>query len=126
MQVCKKMSDAYVAEARDWSRKIVNAEMGRGAPTLDEAMQRASMRHGIDHGVFWGLRYRPPQDILTSIYFRLKAAYEAEVARQERLLRHEMEMAEAAGVAVNHPAMGAAKAALGNGKGKADPGDAAG
>lgn len=120
----RKVSEAYVAQAAEWSRQIVNAEVGRGAPTLDDAMDRASSRWGIDRGVFWGLRYRPPQDILTSIYFRLKAAYEAEVARQERLLRHEMEVAKAAGVAADHPAMGAAKAALGNQKCQADPGDA--
>jgi hypothetical protein len=90
----KKMSDAaYVERAAEWSRHLVNREIGKGANTLDEAMDRASQRYGIDRHTFWAMRYRRPKDILASIYFRMKSAYEAECTRQEKALRHELDMA---------------------------------
>jgi hypothetical protein len=41
------------------------------------------------------LKYRPPKDLLASIYMRLYAAYHNECERQEAKLRHELELAKA-------------------------------
>lgn len=71
------------------------------------------MRYGIERHTFWALRYRKPQDILASIYLRLKSAYEAECGRQERLLRHEIELNRAMNDAVDTPAVRAAAALVG-------------
>lgn len=51
--------------------------------------------HGINWRTFWQLRYRPPSDVFVGVYLSLKAAYEAECERQERLLRHEREVTKA-------------------------------
>lgn len=50
---------------------------------------------GVPWRTFWQLRYRPPSDVFVGVYLSLKAAYEAECERQERLLRHEREITKA-------------------------------
>ena len=55
-------------------------------------MHRASNKYRIDHQTLWRLRYRKPKDMLVKAYVRLKAAYEAEIERQEAKLAHELEI----------------------------------
>ena len=55
-------------------------------------MHRVSVKHNIDRQTLWNLRYRKPRDIMATAYLRLKAAYEAEVSRQEAKLAHELEL----------------------------------
>lgn len=87
----KKMTDAYyVEEAKGWAKSLVDREYsGPGQ------MERASQKTGIDYSIFWSLRYRKPKTIITSIYFRLKAAYDAESSRQERLYNIERAITKA-------------------------------
>lgn len=91
------MSDAsaVVDDAARWSGALWNKEYVGIGDTQEAAISRASARHGIDPGVFWSLRYRRPKDLLASVYFKLKAAYENECERQEARLRHELELVKA-------------------------------
>lgn len=91
------MSDvAYIDHAVTWSKKLTRMKAS-GPGDTDNAMRRIEREYGIDYGVLWALRYRRPKDILTSWYFRLKAAYEAECARQQRILQNEIEITKAIG-----------------------------
>ncbi len=98
----QKMSDAYVLDAQRWTESLVDREHRGPGDTIDAAMWRAEQKFGIDRGIFWSLRYRPPHDIVVSVYMRLKAAYEHEVARQEARLAHELMLAKAAGLHANN------------------------
>lgn len=62
---------------------------------MEGAMRRLEQRYGIPWRTFWSLRYRPPADVMHSIWERLRQAYADECARQERLLRHEIEITKA-------------------------------
>lgn len=84
----------FVASARDWANALVRRE-SRGSGDTENAMRRLEARYGIPWRTFWSLRYRPPSDVLTSVFFRLKAAYEAECERQMRLIKHELEITRA-------------------------------
>ena len=55
-------------------------------------MHRASTKYRIEHQTLWRLRYRKPKDMMLKAYLRLKAAYEAELSRQEAKLAHELEI----------------------------------
>ncbi|MCP4108351.1 MAG: hypothetical protein GY749_22875 [Desulfobacteraceae bacterium] len=76
--------ETLVNEARDFAKVLIDREYS-GPGQMERAMERASQKTGIDYSTFWSLRYRPPKDILASVYFRLRAAYSDECARQERL-----------------------------------------
>ena len=99
---------AIVSDAAEWARHLVNKEIGRGAPTLDDAFTRCEQRYGIERHTFWALRYHRPTDMLASIYLKLKAAYDAECNRQERLYRQEAKRNEALENAVSKTLAGAA------------------
>ena len=58
-------------------------------------MDRLERRHALPRRTLWALRYRPPKDILASVYFKLLAAYQAECERQLRHLTHEIELTRA-------------------------------
>lgn len=92
------MSDAsYVADARSWADYLVRAEFRGPGDTIDAAMGRVERRHRIGHALLWGLRYRPPKDIMVSLYMRLRDAYEAEIAKLDRRLSDEIRVAELSG-----------------------------
>lgn len=80
-----------VSDAQGWANELVRRE-SRGSGDSENAMRRLGARYGIPWRTFWTLRYRPPKDVMHSIYLRLGAAYQAECERQERLLRHEIEI----------------------------------
>lgn len=83
-----------IAEARQWADILVRRE-ARGPGDLENAMRRLSARHDIPWRTFWTLRYRPPGDILHGVFESIRAAYEAELTRQIRLLNHELEITKA-------------------------------
>ena len=91
------MSDAsaLVEDCARWSGALWSKAHAGLGDTQEAAMYRAASRHGIEPNVFWTLRYRRPKDVLASVYFKLKAAYEAECERQEARLRHELELVKA-------------------------------
>ncbi len=93
----QKVSETYVADARSWADGLVAREHGGPGDTIDAAMWRAEQRYGIDRQTFWNLRYRPPRDMMVSVYMRLKAAYEMECERQEARLAHELMLTKAVG-----------------------------
>ena len=80
-----------VSDAQGWANELVRRE-SRGSGDSENAMRRLEARYGIPWRTFWTLRYRPPRDVMHSIYVRLGRAYQAECERQERLLRHEIEI----------------------------------
>jgi hypothetical protein len=89
------MSDAvYVEEASQWACLLINRE-SKGSGDTENAMRRIEARYGIPFATLWSLRYRRPKAIVTSLYFRLHAAYQQECQRQMRLLRHELEITKA-------------------------------
>lgn len=107
---------ALVEQAAGWANGLVLRE-ARGPGDLPNAMQRLEHRYGIPAQTFWSLRYRKPKDVLASIYFRLRAAYEAECERQQKLLRHELEITKAI-AGPDHAAVLAAEAVVGAGDGE--------
>ena len=90
----KQMSSAFVEEAQDWARRLVQSE-SRGPGDVDNAMRRLETRYGLPYALLYNLRYRPPRDILVSHFARLQAAYLAECERQQRLFAHERRITEA-------------------------------
>lgn len=112
------MTDAtFVEEAAGWARKLTRGE-SRGPGDMENAWVRLENRYGVPASVFWALRYRRPKEIKTSLYFRLRAAYEAECARQMRRLQHEIETTEAI-TGPSHAAVRAASALVGEKNSKA-------
>lgn len=95
---CKIVSG--IADAKGWANELVRRE-SRGPGDVENAMRRLEARYGIPWRTFWQLRYRAPKDVFCGVYLQLKAAYEAECARQERLLRHERSITEAKVFAVS-------------------------
>lgn len=91
------MTDAthLVDDAARWSGALWNKTHAGMGDTQEAAMYRAAERYGVEPGTLWALRYRKPKDILASVYFKLKAAYEHECERQEARLRHELELVKA-------------------------------
>lgn len=90
-----QMSDAsFVDDAAYWAKHLTLRE-SRGPGDTGNAMRRLESRYGVPYSALWSLRYRRPKDIVTSVYMRLRAAYEAECERQMRLLQIELEITRA-------------------------------
>lgn len=81
-----------VDEAANWANELIRRQHRGPGDTVEAAMHRASNKYRIDHQTLWRLRYRKPKDMLVKAYVRLKAAYEAEISRQEAKLAHELEI----------------------------------
>lgn len=99
--MCKKslseeQTQMSIATAREMASAIVQRE-ARGPGDLGNAMRRIEQRYGIPYGLLWGLRYRPPKDIMLSAWTALRNAYDAECRRQARRLDHEMQTMKATG-----------------------------
>jgi len=109
-----KMSETYVSQAQGWAEFLVRKEYRGPGDTLDAAMARCERKHQISRSVLWGLRYRPPRDLMVSLYMRLRDAYEAELAKLDQRLEDEIRKAELLGTdATNSKAYRMAVAALG-------------
>lgn len=89
----KDEMSAAASDARSWANFLILRE-SRGPGDTENAMHRLEHRYGIPWRTFWGLRYRPPPDVLTGIHDRLRQAYHAECERQTRLLKHEIEISK--------------------------------
>jgi LPS sulfotransferase NodH len=81
-----------VDQARGWANKLIAAHHRGPGDTVEAAIHRAAVKHGLDPKALWRLRYRTPKDMLLSTWARIKEAYEAECERQEARLRHELEI----------------------------------
>lgn len=90
----KLVYESGVSEARMWATQMVLRE-ARGPGDSENAMHRLEHRYGIPWRTFHNLKYRAPADVMVGVWRQLKAAYEAECERQERLLAHERHVAEA-------------------------------
>lgn len=109
-----KMSETYVSDAQGWADFLVRKEFRGPGDTLDAAMARCERKHRIARSVLWGLRYRPPKDMMVSLYMRLYTAYENELAKLDDRIEAEIRKAELLGVdATNSKAYRLAVAALG-------------
>ncbi|RVD44899.1 hypothetical protein EN742_00710 [Mesorhizobium sp. M4A.F.Ca.ET.020.02.1.1] len=109
-----KMSDAYVNEARGWADYLIRREFRGPGDTVDAAMARCERKYHVARSVLWGLRYRPPKDMMVSLYMRLRSAYEDELGRLDQRIEEELRKAELLGTdATNSKAYRVAVAALG-------------
>ena len=91
--LCRKAKPmTHVSDAAHWAEVLVRRE-SRGPGDMENAMHRLEARYGISWRTFWALRYRKPADLFVGVYVQLKAAYDTECERQERLLTHEREIA---------------------------------
>ena len=88
------------------------ARESRGPGDTENAMRRLEARYGVPWRVFWTLRYRPPPDILCGVFEKIQAAYRAEVERQLRQLRHELDITRLK-LGPDHPAVREAEALVG-------------
>lgn len=84
-----------VDQAKWWTNGLIRSNHRGPGDTVDAALHRAAVKHGLDPKILWRLRYRTPKDLLASVYLRIKSAYEAECERQEARLRHELEITKA-------------------------------
>lgn len=89
----KSLYASGISEAVSWSNALVSMNV-RSPGDMENAMRRLESRYGIPWRTFHNLRYRPPADVMVGVWRQLKAAYEAECERQERLLAHERHIAE--------------------------------
>ncbi|WP_422383249.1 hypothetical protein [Roseibium album] len=80
-----------VALAQDIARSMVERE-SRGSGDLPNAMKRLEERHKLPSGLLHSLRYRPPKDLMLSVWQSLVDAYQTECLRQARLLEHELKV----------------------------------
>lgn len=84
----------YVDEAAHKADWLVQRE-SRGPGDLENAMRRVASKYDIPFSALWSLRYRKPNDLVTSIFFAIRSAYDAECDRQMRLLQHEIQITKA-------------------------------
>lgn len=83
-----------VETAQKWVREMINRE-SRGPGDRVNAMRRISERNSISYNLLWSLLYRPPNDLLVSVYERLGAVYELELRRAVTALDQERKLYEA-------------------------------
>lgn len=108
------MSDAYIDEAKGWADFLIRREFRGPGDTVDAAMARCERKHHIARSVLWGLRYRPPKDMMVSLYMKLRSAYEIELRKLDLRIEEEIRKAELLGQdAGNSKAYRVAVAALG-------------
>lgn len=91
---CNSANAPGIVDARRWAAFLVSREC-RGAGDHANAMHRLETRYGIPWRVFWTMQYRPPHDILLSVYLRLWSAYQYECDRQRKLIEHDQDIARA-------------------------------
>lgn len=105
--MCKKflrksqMTKFLVDEAAGWAEVLIKSE-ARGPCDFGPAMMRIAGRVGVSFSKLWALRYRRPKTIAAEVYFSLREAYEAERARQLRMLSDDARITTSAAGADAH------------------------
>jgi len=102
----KRMSSIDLAKG--WASDLIRRE-ARGPGDLDNAMRRLEVCYGVPYSTWWSLRYRPPKDMLLTVFERLRDAYRAECERQIKRLEHDITITKAI-AGDNHAAIRAAEA----------------
>jgi hypothetical protein len=96
LQNSEAMSDPrYVVQAAAAFASGLTLMRSRGPGDIPNAMRSIEREYGIGYSFLWGLRYRRDRvkDVGASIFFKLRAAYEAECSKQIRKLEHEVSIA---------------------------------
>jgi methylase of polypeptide subunit release factors len=83
---------AYLDNARDWARRLEDAEAERAGLPVEEVRPQVAGRLGIAPGTFTSLRKNRLKSISAYAYDRLNKAAEALIARQIVWLQHELEL----------------------------------
>ena len=89
---------AYLDNARDWARRLEEAEAERANIPVEEARPRVASRLGIAPGTFTSLRKNRLKSISAYAYDRLNKAAEALIARQIVWLQHELDLTRQQGI----------------------------
>lgn len=108
--------NTHVGRARDWATGIEEMEVRSGL-NRPSARERAERRLRLPPGTLYALRYRPPKQIAAGLYEQLRQAWITACERERKALEHQVELARAAGLDVDHPALRAAQTALGDEEG---------
>jgi hypothetical protein len=110
----RQMSEtAFVQEAAQWSRELTRMRV-RGPGDAENALRGIEQEYGVNYWTLWQLRYRlsAVKKISAGTYALIKAAYDAECARQFNKLKRDITRTEAIAGAGN-AAVVAAKAVVG-------------
>lgn len=86
-----EMSTALLIQSRERAAYIVNRE-SRGPGDLDNAMRRLETKRGVPYTVLWAFRYRPPKDILVSIYLKIECAFNEVCEEERKRLEHSIQI----------------------------------
>lgn len=84
-----KMSDAYVRNAREMGRYLLNKEYRGIGDTIEAAAHRVQIKRGVPATLLLRLRHRPIKDMMLSSYAAIATAYENAVSRSEAAYEHE-------------------------------------
>lgn len=108
-------AEAVVDDAAKWADSLLARTYRGPGDTIEAATYRAEQKYGVPAQTFWALRYRRPNDLLASIYLKLKSAYEHECQRQEAKLLHELALTKEmlGDAATGNPAVEQAEALVG-------------
>jgi hypothetical protein len=112
----RQMSEtAFVQEAAQWSRELTRMRV-RGPGDAENALRGIEQEYGINYWTLWQLRYRlgSVKKISAYTYALIKAAHDAERARQFNKLRSDIEKTETI-TGAGDPVVVAAKALVGEG-----------
>lgn len=107
-------SAVYVERAQLWARHLEERE-AVSAGSLPVARRLVERRFRLPSGLLYSLRYRPPKRIAVDAYEALRTAIIAAGERERERLEHEIAVARAAGMDLDHPALRAAEAAARSG-----------
>ena len=83
---------AYIDNARDWARRLEEAEAERAGLPVEEVRPRVAGRLGIAPGTFTSLRKNRLKSISAYAYDQLNRAVERLLERQLAHLQHELHL----------------------------------
>lgn len=112
----RQMSEtAFVQEAAQWSRELTRMRAS-GPGDAENALRGIEQEYGINYWTLWQLRYRlaAVKKVSAGTYALIKAAYDAERARQFNKLKRDIERTEAV-AGPHNAAVRSAKALVGEG-----------
>jgi len=89
---------AYLDNARDWARRLEEAEAERTGLPVEEVRPRVAGRLGIAPGTFTSLRKNRLKSISAYAYGQINKAVERLLERQLAHLRHELDLTRQQGI----------------------------